>query len=263
MNSAKIKKRAISSKFLTNRINFNKKYQKFDFKIWQYKNYKKIITKFLKKEDTANIRILDVGAGDGLQVSHFEKIFKSPEVWCLDYSKKSLNLLRQKYKSKKIKIHKLDMNNLDMFIKKNKLEKYFHIAHSSYALYYAKNQKKVLKNMKSSLKKGGFFLISAPSEPHDMVNFINRIDHISPKIIKTLKFYNNILVPFLKKNCKNYFNVKKSNDLNFQKDEEFLKFWQNTTYYKTKIIKKVIAKLKQRKTLRFRKISAIAAAINN
>ena len=45
--------------------------------------------------------------------------------------------------------------------------------------------------------------------------------------------------------------------------KEFLKFWQNTTYYKTKIIKKVIAKLKQRKTLRFRKISAIAAAINN
>ena len=50
--------------------------------------------------------------------------------------------------------------------------------------------------MKSSLKKGGLFLISAPSEPHDMVNFINRIDNISPKIIKTLKFYNNILVPF-------------------------------------------------------------------
>jgi hypothetical protein len=47
----------------------------------------------------------------------------------------------------------------------------------------------------------------------------------------------------------------------FKKEEEFLRFWQNTTYYKTKIVTKVIAKLKNRKTLNFRKISGIAAAI--
>lgn len=261
MNLVKIKKRATSSKFLKNRINFNKKYQKFDFSLWQYKNYKKIITKFIKKKDISNIRILDVGAGDGLQVSHFVKIFNNPEVWCLDYSKKSLNLLRQKYRSRKIKIYKLDMNNLNQFLKKNKLENYFHIAHSSYALYYAKNQNNVLRTMKNSLKKNGLFLISAPSEPHDMVNFINRINKISQKIIKTLKFFNNTLVPFLKKNGKNCLYVKKTNNLIFKKEEEFLRFWQNTTYYKTKIVTKVIAKLKNRKTLNFRKISGIAAAI--
>ena len=53
------------------------------------------------------------------------------------------------------------MNNLDMFIKKNKLEKYFHIAHSSYALYYAKNQKKVLKYEELSKKRGSFFNLSS------------------------------------------------------------------------------------------------------
>ena len=263
MNSVKIKKRAISSKFLTNRINLNKKYQKFNFSLWQYKTYKKVITKFMKKEDISNVRILDIGSGDGLQVSHFVKIFKNPEIWCLDYSKKSLNLLRQKYKSKKIKIYKIDMNNLGWFLKKNKLENYFHIAHSSYALYYAKNQNNVLKNMKNSLKKNGLFLISAPSEPHEMVNFINKIDKISQKILKTLKFFNNILVPFLKKNGKNCFYVKKTNNLIFKKEEEFIKFWKNTTYYKTKIVTEVIAGLKKRKTLKFRKISAIATAIKN
>ena len=51
MNSVKIKKREISSKFLTNKINLNKKYQKFNFSLWQYKTYKKVITKFIKKED--------------------------------------------------------------------------------------------------------------------------------------------------------------------------------------------------------------------
>jgi hypothetical protein len=115
--------------------------------------------------------------------------------------------------------------------------------------------------MKNSLKKDGLFLISAPSEPHDMVNFINRINKISQKIINTLKFFNNILVPFLKKNGKKCLYVKKTNNLIFKREEEFIKFWQNTTYYKNKIVREVIIRLKNRKTLNFRKISAIAAAI--
>ncbi len=184
MDSNRIKKRATSSQLLKNRIELNKKYQSSNFENWQYKVYKKIISKYLKNKNFSSIKILDVGSGDGLQVSHFVKIFKNVEIWCLDYSNKSLKSLRKKYKSKNIKIFKFDMNNLHKFIINRKLTNYFHIAHSSYALYYAKNQKKVLKNMKSSLKKGGLFLISAPSEPHDMVNFINRIDNISPKIIK-------------------------------------------------------------------------------
>ena len=113
-----IKSRAVSSSFLKNRISFNKKYQKSDFKIWQQQTYKKIINKFIKKKNISNIKILDVGSGDGLQVSYFIKIFNNPEIWCLDYSKKSLISLRQKYKSKNIKIIKLDMDKLSMFIKK-------------------------------------------------------------------------------------------------------------------------------------------------
>ena len=70
------------------------------------------------------------------------------------------------------------MNNLGWFLKKNKLENYFHIAHSSYALYYAKNQNNVLKNMKNSLKKWSFFNFSSPSL---MFNFINKIDRFLKK----------------------------------------------------------------------------------
>ena len=54
------------------------------------------------------------------------------------------------------------MDNLHTYIKKNKLEKYFHIAHSSYALYYAKNQNKVFKKYEElSKKKGSFFSLSS------------------------------------------------------------------------------------------------------
>ena len=60
--------------------------------------------------------------------------------------------------------------------------------HSSYALYYAKNQIKVLKTMKESLATNGLYIISAPSEPHEMVNFVNK----SFKIQKNY-FYTKIL----------------------------------------------------------------------
>ena len=261
INSNNLKIRATSNSFLKNRINFNKKYQKSDFVTWQYKTYKKMINKFLKNKKTSKIKILDVGAGDGLQVSHFSKIFKNPEIWCLDYSKKSLDSLRQKHKSKQIRVIKLDMDKLGTFIKKKKLINYFHIAHSSYALYYAKNQAGVLNSMKNSLIKNGLFLVSAPSEPHEMVNLINRICKIPNKILKTLKFYKNILIPYLKKNGNKFFFEKKINYLNFNMNKEFIEFWKNTTYYNSKVVLKVKDKLNKRKSLKFKKISTVVAAI--
>lgn len=261
LNPDKIKKRAVSSSYLKNRINFNKKYQKSNFSEWQFKTYKKMISKSLNKKKLTNIKILDVGSGDGLQVSYFAKIFKNPEIWCIDYSKKSLISIRRKFKSKKIKLFKLDMDNLQKFIEHKKLRNYFDIAHSSYALYYARHQIRVLNTMKNSLVKDGFFLISAPSEPHEMVNFINSIYRIPNKIIKTLKFYKNILLPYLKRNgSKNIFE-RKINSLSFNKKSEFLEFWKNTTYYNKKIENKVINKLKNRKSLYFKKISTIVCSV--
>ncbi len=260
-NIKKIKKRATSSSFLKNRITFNKKHQKTDFKSWQYGIYKKVISKLFKLKKVSQVRILDVGSGNGLQVSHFIKIFRRPEIWCLDYSKKSLNLLRQKYRSNNIKIVKLDMDKLDSFIQKKKLKNYFHITHSSYALYYAKNQKKVLNSMKNSLVKDGLFLVSAPTEPHEMVNFLNEIYQIPPKVLKTLKFYKQILLPYLRKNAKKNIFKKKINYIKFEKKDEFLNFWKNTTYYNNKFTNKVTKELKEKKSLKFKKIIGVACSV--
>ena len=260
--SNKIKKRETSSSFLKNRINLNKKFQKSNFTSWQLQTYRNIFKKLLKTKKSST-KILDVGAGDGLQVSYFLKIFKNPEIWCLDYSKKSLKSLSQKYKHKNIKIIHKNMDNLDDLIKKKKLKRYFDIAHSSYALYYAKNPKLVLKSMKTSLSDGGLFLVSAPSEPHEMVNFINKVYKIPAKILKTLKFYKNILIPFLKQNGKNTILIKKINYLNFQRGSDFLNFWKNTTYYNVTAKDIILKKLNKRKSLKFKKISSIAAAIKS
>ena len=256
-----IKKRAVSSSYLKKRIIFNKKYQKFDFKKWQFDSYKKIIKKFLVYKKNQQLRILDVGSGDGIQVGHFKKIFKNPNIWCLDYSKTSLQSLKKKYKSKNINTVEIDMDNLDSFIKKKKFQNFFDIVHSSYALYYAKNQIKVLKTMKKSLATNGLYIISAPSEPHEMVNFVNKSFKIPKKIISTLKFYKNTLIPFLKKNGKNFSSSKKINYLKFTKYNDFLEFWRNTTYYEKKHENKIIKRLKNKRLLKFKKISTIASAI--
>ena len=101
LNSDKIKKRATSSTYLKNRISLNKKYQKFDFNDWQFNNYKKIIKNIFFKYINKKIRILDIGSGNGLQVSQFIQIFNDTEIYCVDFSKKSLIDLKQKYNQKK------------------------------------------------------------------------------------------------------------------------------------------------------------------
>ncbi len=115
--------------------------------------------------------------------------------------------------------------------------------------------------MRDSLINNGLFLISAPSEPHEMVNFINNNYKIPKKILLTLKFYKNILVPYLKKNGRNFLSNKKLNYLKFKKYKEFLEFWKSTTYYEKKYESKIIRKLKNKKILKFKKVSAIASAI--
>lgn len=256
-----IKRRAVSSSYLKNRINLNKKYQNFDFKEWQFNQYKKIVSKFINIKDKRKIKILDIGSGDGLQVSHFTNFFLKPEVWCLDYSNKSLVSLKKKYISKNIKTKKIDMDNLGDFIKDNNFYNYFDIVHSSYAFYYSKKQNTLLKEVKKSLKKNGLILMSGPTEPHEMVNFINAISPISKKILNTLKFMEKKLIPFIKKNCSKKIFIKKINYINFDNSNEFFDFWSNTTYFKKSKQNIVLKLLNNRKKLKFKKISSIAAGL--
>ena len=60
---------------------------------------------------------------------------------------------------------------------------------------------------------------------------------------------------------KEYFK-KKINYLNFNKTSEFIDFGKIQLIIIQKIVNKVTKKLKDRKSLKFKKISAIAAAIN-
>ena len=179
----------------------------------------------------------------------------------MDFSKKSLIDLKQKYKSKKIKVIKLDMDKLHTYIKKNNLIDFFEVIHSSYALYYAKDKNKIFNTIKKCIKPKGLLLVSAPSEPHEMVNFINKIKPVERKILDTLKFYKKKLLPFIKKNSTKKIMLKKINYISFKKVEEFLNFWKNTTYYNASIESIVRKKLIKKKKLKFKKVITITGAL--
>ena len=77
-----------------------------------------------------------------------------------------------------------------------------------------------------------------------MVNFINKIDKISQKILKTLKFFNNILVPFFKK-WKKLLLCKKTNNLIFKKKRNLLNFGKIPHIIKLKLLQKLLQSLKK------------------
>ena len=126
-------------------------------------------------------------------------------------------------------------------------------------LYYAKKQKDVLKSMKTSLVENGILLVSAPSEPHEMVNFVNQIKKFL--YLNTLKFFQNVLLPFLKKEKFKLLFELKTNVIKFDKKDEFIEFWKNTTYYNKMIEEKVYQKLEARSSLKFKKISAVVCSV--
>ena len=258
-----IKKKSISNTDLKQRIALNSKFQKINFISWQKAKYKKILLNHFKKKKN-NIKILDIGCGTGIQTAIFINFFRKPKILSTDISLKSLLQLKKKYPQNYVKIKKLDMNKLkSFFYKKNKSINKYDLIHSSYSLYYASKPKKILNELFSVLEKNGVFLVSAPDEPHEMVNFIKRNAFVSNRVLKTLKFYKKILLPFLIRKAKGKITTyKKINLIKFDNINSFVKFWKSTTYYNKKYNSKIIERLKNH-SLNFKKISAIASIKKN
>lgn len=252
-----IEKKSISNSYLNNRIVLNAKFQKVNFTVWQKKIYNRILKKFLKKK--IGVKILDIGCGTGMQTNIFTKFFKNPLIINLDKSQESLLQLKKKHTNKNIKIRRMDIDDIKKnYFKKSLPKEKFDLIHSSYSLYYSKSPKKLLGDLFKLLSKDGVFIVSAPDEPHEMVNFINKNSYVPLKVINTIKFFKKVLIPFFSKKSQKIQIHKKKNILKFNDSKSFIKFWKSTTYYNPKHLKKIENCLQKRKNLAFTKISSIA-----
>ena len=218
-----VEKRAISSKKLQNRLDLNKKLGSKDLTSWLFKRYQ------IKKNDI----ILELGCGIGDHVIKEAKIVGTKGfIVATDYSVNSLKKLKKKNKSKNVLVKCIAMDDISNFLKKKKIR--FDKIISSYALYYANNPIKVIKDCSKFLKKNGHFLITAPCYPHTLTEFALSKGTL-PKIAKRyIDFSKMKLEKFLKssKTFSKSYNFR--NILKFKKKDDLINFYRSTVFYNKK-----------------------------
>ena len=219
----KVEKRAISSKKLQNRLDLNKKLGSKDLTKWLFVRYK------IKKKD----KILELGCGVGSHVIKESKIIgNNGFVVATDYSTESLRVLKKKSKSKNIKIKCISMDDIPMYLKSKKIK--FDKIISSYALYYAKNPIRVIKECFDFLEPNGEFLITAPCYPHTLTEFALK-EKTLPKIAKKyIDFSSKKLEPCLKKKKYTRKIFKFRNILKFKNYNDLIQFYRSTVFYNKK-----------------------------
>ena len=218
-----VEKRAISSKKLQNRLNLNSKLGSKDLTKWLFDRYK------IKKNDI----ILELGCGIGNHVLKHSKIIgKNGLVLATDYSSESLNVLKKNLKNKNIIIKCISMDDIPGYLKNKKIK--FNKIISSYALYYAKNPIKVIRECSKFLKPKGKFLITAPCYPHTLTEFALKQKTLPNIAKKYIDFSSKQLEVFLKlSKCKTkIYNFK--NILEFRNLNDLLDFYRSTIFYNKK-----------------------------
>ena len=145
------------------RIKFNRKYSKYNFDDWIDKHYQ-----------FKNKSVLDIGCGDGKQInSVVKKNKKNLIIVGVDLSSNSLEKIAIQHKKnrnlKLINSSMDDIKKIDSVIKKKK----FDLIHSTYAFYYSKNPLRLIKYLKTKLKKNSRLIITMPGENNTLKKILN------------------------------------------------------------------------------------------
>jgi len=225
-----IEKRAISSSRLKKRLNLNKKLGTKDLTKWLFKRYD------IRKDDF----ILELGCGIGSHVIKQSNIVgKKGFILATDYSRDSLNTLKNNLKNRNVNIKCISMDEVPIFLKNKKIK--FDKIISSYALYYAKNPIRVIKRLSQFLKKKGKFLITAPCYPHTLTEFAKKQKTLKRTAENYIDFSTKKLEPFIKKNRIKNKKYNFRNILKFKKSDDLLDFYRSTVFYDNKSEKNLIS----------------------
>ena len=126
----------------------------------------------------------------------------------------------------------ISMDDIPKYLQSKKIK--FDKIISSYALYYAKNPIKVIKECSNFLNTGGEFLITAPCYPHTFVEFANKQKTLPKEVKKQIDFSSKKLEVFLDKNRypKKIYNFR--NILKFKNLTDLINFYRSTVFYNKK-----------------------------
>lgn len=227
MSSSKYTEDNVTSlKSLTNRLNLNAKYSKFDFHSWVKKNY----------DLKLGMNVLDVGCGNGAQIFDFIDIVGSQgSISGVDISDESIEEIKQKSENfKNIQVFAADMNNLNTIIKNDFKVKTYDLAHATYSLAYASDPTGILDAMRLALNKAGRLIITSPIDPNSLRELAKKIGNPLPKYDSIGRFPKEVLEPYFRSY---FYNVKievVKNVLSITEVNDVINFYRNTGYYCSK-----------------------------
>ena len=124
------------------------------------------------------------------------------------------------------------MDDISKYLRPKKVK--FDKIISSYALYYAKNPIKVIKECSNFLNFRGEFLITAPDYPHTLIEFAKKQKTLPKEVKKQIDFSSKKLGVFLKKKrySKKIYNFQ--NILKFKNLTDLINFYRSTVFYNKK-----------------------------
>ena len=221
-----------SDKILS-RINSHNDFSKYDLNEW-------IISITVPKPDEF---ILDIGCGPGKQIFKIKELYPSSKIVGVDKTFSSLKLIDDFSKNQSISgvstVHG-DLDSISILLKNYEN---FNLIFSSFALYYSKNFKKLITDIKSKLKPSGRFFCCGPIKGNNG-ELISFQQSIPDSIFEDVKYkMKDEILPCIENTFNstsiNYF----ENPITFPDVMSVMNYWKSSWLYEEKIENKFLEKL--------------------
>jgi len=212
-----------SSKSLQTRLNANQAFGDFDFHAWIYKHY----------AFAPGMDVLDVGCGNGAQaIEALKRVGPNGSVTALDLSPESIaQLIADSGAPPNLRTAVGDMRQLAQLIAKEFRIKRYDLAHSTYALFYARDHLSVLEAMRSALKSGARMIVTTPVGPNGLRQLVHRLGFATPELDPIDQFGTRVLEPYFRSAFPRVDIQIGRNLLRIPSAEEFTALYRSTAYY--------------------------------
>jgi len=206
------------SEKLVNRIEANKKYQKYDLGNW-------ISTQVNFSEGE---KLLDIGCGTGEQLLKYAQNQPNSEIIGIDASKKSLSIVHDQCEYLHITNVRTILSSMDRLSELVE-DSYFDVITSCFALYYSKDISKLIPIIKKKLKKDGRLFVCGPIKGNniELINFQKNLPNSKISIIPY-----SMTESILPEIHFSFSNVSKNifqNPIKFLDEKTLFKYW--SSYY--------------------------------
>lgn len=227
--------RSTSTSSLDARLEANRRSQKIDFKEWSVK----ILSP--KEGD----KVLEIGCGTGSQtIPVATKIGERGSLTFVDLSAQSVATVSEKLGSSTTQRGIVgSMDDIDDLLDPDNGK--FDLIYSVYAMYYAKEPKRLLDYLFNRLSPDGRICILGPESPHGFVELARKYFEIPEEVDRSLNFRTEVVESFMKENFQTFEVCVIRNPQFFYSVEDALEFFRNTTYYSQKFEKQISEVIEQ------------------